>query len=513
MKPTIRKHIAGVSLLLGSVGMLPPATSTSVSAQVLSGPQPPTVGFSPRVAITTSNRRIGGEFNYEHTLARNGFVGSPLTGQAATNYVIGVLDSGAVTDVFEGGAGAQLGITGQWLSGNSTPLGGPAGFVDGPVTERIGVFAQGLSAIDGAGILDTTSLKGHTNASGVVIPQGAGEGFTLPSLVGTSMLAFYESIISSDTTRSVVVDGQRLFSPDVQIVNPGEAPDLTHAIAIEFGGPLAGLATTAAYYPDILNLEFEIPLRPTVVDITGGSLLSGGGLFFANVGVIEGEPSPINPIQNLRMMVDTGAQGSIISQGVAANLSLNLNDPDFTLDVGGIGGVIEDVPGFYIDFVRINASGGALQFTQAPVLVRDLASPEGGTLDGILGMNFFWDRNVIFKPSLEGTGFFEVSEPVLFKGDLNGDGVVDAFDVDDFELGLADIEAFHLQNPNVNPILIGDIDGTGEFNAFDVAFFETLLAKAGATVPEPTIAGSMIIALLGMASCRGTRARRSASRS
>lgn len=504
MRLTHRLRIVGLALAGAAAGGAWPA---ALLAQVLTGAQAPVVGFSPLVAISTSNRRIGGEFNFEHTLQPNGYVGTALTGQGDSNYVIGVLDSGSVADIFEGQAAAQLGITGQWVTGNTTPLGGPAGFVDGPVTERLGVFAQGLGAIQPDGKLDLAALKGHTNVSGVIIPQGAGVEFTLPSIIGTPLMAFYDSVIRSDLTRSVVVDGERRFSPDVQIVNPGQAPTLAHRIAIEFGGPLAGLATTAAYYPDILNLDFEVPYRPTVVDITGGSLLSGGGLFFGNVGVVEGEPGPLNPIQNLRLMVDTGAQGSIISEGVAANLSLDLNNPDFTIDVGGIGGIIEDVPGFYIDFMRINASGGALDFVQAPFLVRDLPSPEGGTLDGILGMNFFWDRNVVFKPSLTGTGFFEVSAPVVFKGDLDGDGMVDAFDVAKFELALADLEAFHAQNPNVNPILVGDIDGMGEFDAFDVARFEALLAAAGGSVPEP--AALWIIAAGGAALAARRRRRRS----
>jgi len=492
---------AGVVAIVGALFV------TSSWAQVTGNPQPPIVGFTPRVAITTSDRRIGGEFNFEHTLRSNGYVGNPLTGQADTNYVIGVLDSGAITDVFSSHSAAQLGIEGPWVTSNTIPLGGSAGFVDGPVTERLGVFTQGLGAIGVDGKLDLTQLKGHTNVSGVVIPDDPDTQFVLPSVIGTPLLAFHETVINNDVTRNVVVDGRRIFSPDVKVLNPGEGPTLSHQIAIEFGGPLAGLATTAAYYPDILNLEFEIPFRPTVIDITGGSLLSGGGLFFANVGVLEGEPSPINPIQNLRMAVDTGAQGSVISRKVAANLSLDLNHPDFMLDVGGIGGVAKDVPGFFLDFVRINASGGALDFNQVPVLVQDLGSPEGGTLDGVLGMNFFWDRNLVLKPSLTGTGFLEVSEPVIFKGDLDASGVVDAFDVDDFELALADLDAFAATNPTVNPILAGDITGDGDFNAFDVNGFEALLTAAVTTVPEPASLAWVLAGVLSLV-WRGEQNRR-----
>jgi len=44
--------------------------------------------------------------------------------------------------------------------------------------------------------------------------------------------------------------------------------------------------------------------------------------------------------------------------------------------------------------------------------VLDLPSPEGGSLDGVLGMNFFWNRNVTFEPSLMLSPFLHVSDPL-----------------------------------------------------------------------------------------------------
>ena len=81
----------------------------------------------------------------------------------------------------------------------------------------------------------------------------------------------------------------------------------------------------------------------------------------------------------------------------------------------------------------MNASGGALQFSRAPFIVLDLPSPEGGSLDGILGMNFFWNRNVIFEPSLTGSSFFDVSDPIpVAFGDSDVDFHVDAADASFF---------------------------------------------------------------------------------
>jgi hypothetical protein len=70
----------------------------------------------------------------------------------------------------------------------------------------------------------------------------------------------------------------------------------------------------------------------------------------------------------------------------------NLNlpfEPDFTVDACGVGGLIEDIPGYYIDYVKINAGGGELEFSRVPFVMIDLPTSQLGQLDGVLGMNFF----------------------------------------------------------------------------------------------------------------------------
>jgi hypothetical protein len=195
---------------------------------------------------------------------------------------------------------------------------------------------------------------------------------------------------------------------------------------MEFGG-LAPV-TTANYYPDIF--ELEEPMFPTLLSMSPMSIPFGGN-FFAEIGILQGEPSPTNPIQTMRVLVDTGAQSSIMSSNMAAKLNLPF-EPDFTVEICGIGGLTEGVPVYYIDYVKINAWGGALEFSQVPIVVHDMESPEGGSLDGILGMNFFWNRNIIFEPSLTGSGFLHVSEPVPFAyADLNFDGNIN---IEDFAI-------------------------------------------------------------------------------
>ena len=77
----------------------------------------------------------------------------------------------------------------------------------------------------------------------------------------------------------------------------------------------------------------------------------------------------------------------------------------------------------------MNAWGGALEFTRAPFVILELGSPDGLPLDGVLGMNFFWNRNIVFEPSLLGDGFIHVSDPVAYADvDFNDDGKVDMAD-------------------------------------------------------------------------------------
>jgi hypothetical protein len=71
-------------------------------------------------------------------------------------------------------------------------------------------------------------------------------------------------------------------------------------------------------------------------------------------------------------------------------------------------------PGFYIDRLEIPALGDWISFSNVPVVLLDVSSPEGGTLDGIIGMNLFSDFNLILRGgglSLEGDPSLEF-EPI-----------------------------------------------------------------------------------------------------
>lgn len=394
--------------------------------------EPPVAGFSPLIAITASDKRSADDFDFEHALA-NSYVGRPLNPPAEDNFVIGVLDTGSVVDLAAGDSADILGLKGSHLTATDFPIGGISGQMDARITQPIGIFVAGLGAIKANGKLDLSQLVGHTSVAALAAPAiRCDNGEEISAVVGTPLLAFYTTVIRVDQPRKVVVRGKTHIGPDIKIMDfyAPSTKEYGHRIPIELGG--LSPVTTASYYafPDLSDWENILgvwePIMPTLLSMMSMSLPTGGA-FFTELGVLHGEAGPMNPLQTMRVMVDTGAQSSFMSSTIAARLNLPL-EPDFTAQVCGIGGLTE-VPGYYVDYVRINAMGGALEFAHVPFVVIDIESPEGGPLDGVLGMNFFWNRNIVLEPTVAGSGFLHVSEPVPYAYiDLNLDDAVDMTD-------------------------------------------------------------------------------------
>ena len=404
----------------------PAQGSVSTEAVTYPHPRPRLAGFSPLVAITASNKKRSpfDDSPYEHLL-ESAYAGGHINPFPEADYVIGVFDSGAVVDLASDFYGLVLGLTGPYMTTNTIPIGGVGGTVDAMISQPVGFFAAGFSAINENSNLDFSAVQGHSNVSVVVAPDlTCGNGEELTAFVGTPFLAFYNTVIRVDTPIRVIYDTRSFLSPSVQIQSQSAPlPSFPRRFAMEVGG--LEPVTTASFFPDFEDLE--TPFLPTMLSLTPASFPTGG-VFFANVFLRQGPASPDNPLTTARLLVDTGAQSSIISPAVAANLSLPI-EPDFLVDACGVGGLVENIPGYYVDYVRISASGGALEFSRAPFIVLDLGSPEGGSLDGVLGMNFFWNRNVIFQPSLTLSSFFHVSDPVPFAApDFDLDLHVDSTD-------------------------------------------------------------------------------------
>lgn len=468
-----------------------PAGPQSVAGSAVSYPfpRPRLVGFSPLIAIATSSKHSPDDIDYEHDLENSygcivsgppsGGVCGSLNPPADRNFVIGILDSGAVVDLAAGTGAETLGLRGAYLTENFIPIGGVGGEVNAFITQPIGIYAAGLSAVNTGGTLDLNAVVGHSNVAALVAPPiDCGTGEVVAALVGTPFLSFYTSVIRVDTPQRVTVGGRTFTAPDVRIQGLFDPiPDFPRAFAMTVGGISPVL--TASYFPDLEDLV--TPLLPTQLSLSPLSFPTGG-VFFTEVLPLMGEPSPTNfPIPR-RLMVDTGAQSSIISPAMAANLSLPLT-PHFTVDACGVGGLVEDIPGYYIDYVKINAFGGALEFSRAPFVVLDLPSPEGGPLDGILGMNFFWNRNVIFDPSLTVSSFFHVSDPIpVAFGDTDVDFHVDPADASFFISCITGPGSAGV-NPECDHL---DADFNGSIDLRDIAAFQ--ICYSGSLPADPTCA-------------------------
>ena len=109
---------------------------------------------------------------------------------------------------------------------------------------------------------------------------------------------------------------------------------------------------------------------------------------------------------NSSFLFDTGAEVTVLSQETASSVGFNLigenpSTPDFYVQVAGVGGVVDNIPGFYMDSLTVPAIGGNLTFNHVPVIVYDLVDPSDGVgyVPGIIGMNLFTDRDLVINGS------------------------------------------------------------------------------------------------------------------
>lgn len=417
-----------VSISPGTERLSGDAAAIALVGELPGYPRPPLAGFSPLVAITTSDRRSADDFDWEHRM-ESSYVGRALNAPAEDNYVIGLVDTGSAVDLVAGDSAEILGLSGLYLTDSEAPIGGIGGQITALVTQPIAFFAASLGAIQPDGRLDLSKMTGHSNVCAVVAPPIICDDQEITAVLGNPLLAFKSTEFRVDRPRKAVVAGRVYISPDI-VIRSSYTPstkDYPRRIPIELGG--LSPVTTASYYAmfDPFDPWLElVPTAPTALSMFALGIPTGGA-FFTEIGLLHGEPGPLNPIQNIRVMLDTGAQSSIISPNVAAKLNLPI-EPDFVAPACGIGGMLE-IPGYYIDYVRINAWGGALEYSRAPFVVLDIQSPEGGPLNGVLGMNFFWNRNIVLEPSISGGGFLHVSNAVPYAYiDLNSDDLVNVQD-------------------------------------------------------------------------------------
>jgi len=401
-------------------------SATEIFATVIDSP--PIDGFVPWIATVITDERLG--VLEIDAIPTTSVTGDPLPpSNPQSDYAISIFDTGASVHIIGEEAATKAGLSGTYLTSNMIEIMGATASAYAWVSEPIGLFIDGLGAIEPNGLLiDNSGMVGETNVS--ILVGDSIESPNVPTVVGTPLSVYFTTAVRNDQQITVVRDGNEFSGPDIRFYEDNDPciPNYSNTISLELR-PTGGAAVQ--YFPNLTD-PFE-PIIPSTITV----LLPAQSLFFfSSVDLIHGDNSAID---KNGFMFDTGAQVTVISEAIAARLALNPNNPDFDVYIWDITGEITLTPGFYIDELKIPALGESLEFTHIPVIMLDVASPEGGTLEGIIGMNLFVEYNFVLRGGgLPDYGGHKIEfEPIPYHivADIappSGDGEVNFLDLDAF---------------------------------------------------------------------------------
>lgn len=441
------------------------ASTHTVSANTIDSP--PMDGFVPWIALVATNRRESDSLDWMARIDSSVRGSYPAGVNPNTDFMIGLYDTGASTHVIGHQNAVTAGLfNSTYLTTSTTVVSGVTGSVEAYVSMPLALYMAGLDALDPnsptdpeAVLTTTAGMKGQSNVS-VLVGDYPGSYPDLYTAIGSPMSAYYTAHIENSAPVTVLRNGETYTAPRITFYDKDDpaAPSYPNKVPLELR-PLGAVNVQYVIDLDIFggSLDFK-PASPSV--IMGNASQS---LFFVHsVDLREGEKTAIDKD---RFMLDTGAQVSVIGSRIAARLGLDPAHKEFEVEIIGVTGEPLMAPGFYIDAITIPTIGQWLEYTNVPVILLDISSPEGGKLDGIIGMNLFVEHNLI----LRGGGFFLDDDPVLeferispepLTGDIapsGGDGWVDYQDFSVFSTAWLTTTGDAHWNPNADLIPNGTI--------------------------------------------------------
>jgi hypothetical protein len=353
---------------------------------------PPIDGFVPWIAVSITDAHNA---PYElDAVPETSITGSYLTPNPQSDYAIGIFDIGASAGIINAFEAYLVGLYDAGLVTSATvTLTGATGSVDAFVSQPLGLFIDGLGAIDSNSLLvDDSNMVGTTNTSIIVGDHIASP--NLPTVIGSPWAVFFAAAFYNDRQVTLTYDSSEITAPDMRFYALFDPciPDYSYKIYLE----LRPTDVMVVQYFPCIEPIWECPegdgspLLPTI--IVDAWWIYQGLFFVSATDLTHGNKSATEK----KFMFDTGAQVTVISEALAARLQLNPANPDFEVEIQGVTGDIIIAPGFYIDSLEITATPEWLSFTNVPVVMLDIDSPEGGILDGITGMNLFVDLNFVF---------------------------------------------------------------------------------------------------------------------
>jgi predicted aspartyl protease len=393
---------------------------------------PPLDGFVSWVVVSITDQS-GGYWDID-AVPETEVVGNHLTGNPQSDYAIGIFDTGASAHVINDGDAFTTGIYDAGLvTHQPVELIGATGTAIGYASQPLGVFIAGLDILEPNGLLlDDSGMLGESNVS--IIVGDPVESPNFPTAVGIPLGIYLSAAFCNNQQFSATIYGYDLNSPYISFysLDDSSVPSYSNIIDLELR---PSDASAVQYIPcDLLgDCGVDADGSPAIPSTIWG-LLSNQSLYFLPwVNLADGSYS-INNIDGF--MLDTGAQVTVISRTIASGLHLNTSNPDFTVEILDVTGEVTTAPGFFLDSLDIPADGEWLEYTNVPVVALNVQSPEGGYLDGIIGMNLFVDLNFV----INGGGFsdgptLEFEPACHIAGDIApkcGNCIVDFLDLAEF---------------------------------------------------------------------------------
>jgi len=406
-------------------------------------------GFLSWCMVTFTDERSG-EFELD-AVPSDSVIGNYLTATPETDYAIAVFDTGAGAHIVSSGDAARVGLfnhTPDLITSNTVEFTGVTGSANAWVSQPLGLFIDGLGVIEPNGLLlDTSTMVGEFNVS--IAVGDPIESLNSLTTIGTPLSVYLAAAFRNDRPINITHNGTKLTAPDIRFYTHDDPhiPRYANTIPLELR-PIGSVSVQ--YFPNILELDpfgqdFGAPFSPSV--LTG--FLPMQGLFF--VSSVDVTHAGRTSLDKDGFIFDTGSSYTLISGAIGARLGLNPNKPEFELEILIATGETITAPGYYVDSLEVIATPEWLTFTNVPVVMLDAPSPEGGVLDGIIGMNLFVDFNLVFRggglpgqaqPRVE---FERLPERIV--ADIApgaGDGVVDLFDLAAFAaVWLTNSESFN----------------------------------------------------------------------
>ncbi len=399
---------------------------------------PPIDGFVPWIAASVTDAHD--EPYALDAIPETSVTGNYLTPEPQADYALGIFDTGASASIMNVFEAYLVGLYDAGLVTSSTvELIGATGSVFAWVSQPLGLFIDGLGAIDPNSLLvDDSNMVGESNVS--ILVGDPIDSPNLPTVIGSPWSVFFAAAFYNNQQITLAYDGNEITAPDIRFypLSDPDIPSYSNKIYLELR---PSPVMFVQYFPCIEPL-WECPegdgspLYPTL--IVDGMWQYQGLFFVSSVDVAHGSKSAVDKDG---FMFDTGAQVTVIGEAIAARLKLNPADPDFEVEIQDVTGEITIVPGFYIDSLEITATPEWLSFTNVPVIMLDVDSPEGGFFDGIIGMNLLVDLNFVFhggglSPLGQDPPFIKFEPIYRIVGDIipiiGGDGSVDLLDLEAF---------------------------------------------------------------------------------